>query len=281
MKSLRSLALIMSALLAPLFFVPAAAGASAAGPRPDFRLPFQCNKSVSLTTYVGHNPDDKKIDMFPAGQQAGTPIVASADGYIHELFNPGGLEIRHGGGWFTVYLHMTGRRGVGPVSRGDIIGYMGNVGTGVAHLHYEQLYNPNSESDGDNQHIVNPVIQGQYISMDPNRPFSMVSTNCGGSAPPTPAKYWVDTFADAPGYSYPGGPRTGTLFAGLNYVYCKRWGPNVQVGSSFNHWWLRTDLDTGNPWQNQWVSAYYLSRWGNDVAKDNSGVVIADCPAGT
>ena len=28
---------------------------------------------------------------------------------------------------------------------------------------------------------------------------------------------------------------------------------------------------------NQYVSAYYLSRWGNDEAKDNNGTVIPDC----
>jgi hypothetical protein len=93
----------------------------------------------------------------------------------------------------------------------------------------------------------------------------------------TAPKVWVTTFANAPGYSKPGGTRTGTLNAGTNYVYCKVWGPIVQSGSSYNHWWLLTDLDSGNPWRNQYVSAYYLSKWGNDVAKDNNGVVIRNC----
>lgn len=47
--------------------------------------------------------------------------------------------------------------------------------------------------------------------------------------------------------------------------------------SSLIHWWLKTDLDTGNPWQRRWVSAYYLSRWGDDEAKDTSGVDIPNC----
>ncbi|WP_326822200.1 N-acetylmuramoyl-L-alanine amidase [Streptosporangium sp. NBC_01756] len=98
----------------------------------------------------------------------------------------------------------------------------------------------------------------------------------GGTTPP-PAKYWVDTFAAAPGHSSPGGTQTGTLNQGTNYVYCRTWGPNVQVGADYNHWWLKTDLDSGSPWQNQWVSAYYLARWGNDVAKDNSGNDIRNC----
>ncbi len=51
----------------------------------------------------------------------------------------------------------------------------------------------------------------------------------------------------------------------------------MQVGSSYNHWWLKTDLDSGSPAQGQFVSAYYLSRWGNDVAKDNGGQDIPGC----
>jgi hypothetical protein len=94
------------------------------------------------------------------------------------------------------------------------------------------------------------------------------------------ATYLVDTFANAPGYSSPGGTQTGTLYAGTNYVYCRTWGPIVADSyGNYNHWWLQTDLDTGNPWQNQYVSAYYLSRWGNDVAKDNSGNDIPNCPS--
>ena len=40
-----------------------------------------------------------------------------------------------------------------------------------------------------------------------------------------------------------------------------------------NHYWLLTDPDVGT---GHWVSAYYLSRWGNDVAKDNAGTVLPD-----
>jgi len=84
----------------------------------------------------------------------------------------------------------------------------------------------------------------------------------------------VTTFANAPGY---GANQTqdGTLYAGTNYVFCKEWGKEVSDSSgAYNHWWLWTDLDTGGQ---GWVSAYYLSKWGNDVAKDNSGNVIPNC----
>jgi hypothetical protein len=52
------------------------------------------------------------------------------------------------------------------------------------------------------------------------------------------------------------------------------WGPEVRVGSAYNHWWMKTDLDVGPA--HQWVSAY-LSRWGNDEAKDNTGRDLPNC----
>ncbi|HEX6777247.1 MAG TPA: protein kinase [Ktedonobacterales bacterium] len=103
-------------------------------------------------------------------------------------------------------------------------------------------------------------------------------TCCPGTAPPgSYSKWWVDTFANAPGYYGAGANwhRVGTLYAATNYVFCKAWGSIVSDNSgNYNHWWLWTDLDTGGQ---GWVSAYYLTRWGNDVAKDNSGHVIPTC----
>lgn len=111
--------------------------------------------------------------------------------------------------------------------------------------------------------------------------------SCGS----TPTKYWVDTFATAYGYQDPhclgdGGSgdsarcnRDGELWAGTNYVFCKKPGDRVTFGTQWNHWWLLTDLD--DPYDGRdgrsFVSAYYLSRWGNDVAKDNRGRDIPDC----
>ncbi|GAB3654709.1 hypothetical protein GCM10027589_13570 [Actinocorallia lasiicapitis] len=271
----RTILAVVLAMLAALVQAGVQATPSAAGPRPYFYLPFPCGSVIEIKTYYGHSPDDKKADMYRQGMYTGSPILASADGYVHEQFSPGGIEIRHGGGWFTTYMHMSSHVPPGTwVKRGAVVGYMGSVGTSYPHLHYEQLYNPSSDQNAENGHIVNPVIQGEGpLVLNPNNPLTRTSTNCGSG----PVKYTVDTFANAPGYSSPGGTRTGTLNAGTNYVYCRVWGPNVQVGSSFNHWWLRTDLDTGSPWQNQYVSAYYLSRWGNDQAKDNSGRDIPTC----
>jgi murein DD-endopeptidase MepM/ murein hydrolase activator NlpD len=152
------------------------AGAVAA--RPDFRLPLTCGARVRLTTYAAHNPEDKKIDMFQVGKPEGARIIASAAGFVHEQFDPGGIEINHGGGWFTVYLHMKSHVRVGTrVRRGQLIGTMGKVGTGVVHLHYEQLYNAGGV-DADNGDIVTPVLQGETIHMRADRPLLRTSTNC-------------------------------------------------------------------------------------------------------
>jgi hypothetical protein len=113
---------------------------------------------------------------------------------------------------------------------------------------------------------------GVTINVDGN------SLDVGGgsvTAPPS-TKYWVDTFANAPVYASPTSTvQTGTLDAGTNYVYCKVWGPMVGDSTTYNHWWLLTDPDVGPA--DQYVSAYYLSKWGNDQALDNNGNPIPDC----
>lgn len=266
------------ALVATLLAAPG----SAADPlpnRPDFQLPFDCDASVELKTYVGHGPDDAKIDAYVNGQPTGANIRASADGVVHQTFYPGGVEIRHGDGWFTTYMHMKWNVPAGTeVEAGDIIGEMGNVESPNYHLHYEQLYAPGLD-DAENHHITRPVLQGEGpIAMDPNNPLTRTSTNCGGDGgdpPPGDGTVDVETFADAPGHDAPGGTQTGTLNAGTNYVYCREWGPRVGSDAEFNHWWLRTDLDNGPA--DQWVSAYYLGGQGNDEAEDTTGAEIPDC----
>lgn len=148
--------------------------------RPNFLLPFPCDADVSIVTYVGHNPDDKKMDMRRVGMPTGSEIVAAAAGLVHEQFNPGGIEIRHGDGWFTTYMHMKWHVEPGTwVEQGDVVGEMGNVGSPDYHLHHEQLYAPGQ----DNAHtsdMVNPVIQGEGpMVLVPNQPFTRRSINCG------------------------------------------------------------------------------------------------------
>jgi len=117
---------------------------------------------------------------------------------------------------------------------------------------------------------------GQYF------PWASYYTLLNGTAAPAPApapsapRYWVDTHANAPGYGSPTSTaQTGTLYQGTSYVYCKTWGREIRNGASFNRWWLKTDLDVGAA--NQFVSAYYLSRWGNDEARDNDGYDLPRC----
>ncbi|WP_455360729.1 M23 family metallopeptidase [Streptomyces sp. SYSU K21746] len=295
MRRLWALVAMVAVSLLTLGSAPAyATTEEATAARPDFRLPFACGQVWQLQTYAGHNPEDKKLDMYRVGGPTlGGQVVASAPGRVHEFFEPGGLEIDHGNGWFTVYLHMDRRDVVlgQQVQAGAPLGRLGLVGTSTAHLHYEQLFDSNGDHDGETDEMVHPVIQGTEYRLSPSGPFPRVtSTNACGGGTPAPQKYWVDTFADATGYASPHcvGKNTpecapqGTLRAGTNYVFCKVKGDRVGDGSSFNHYWLRTDLDVVNPGGSgrAYVSAYYLQRWGNDEAKDNSGTVIRDCGPG-
>jgi hypothetical protein len=120
------------------------------------------------------------------------------------------------------------------------------------------------------------VYGGNYLAQDAraNRLVGALwndqSPIPASSTPPT--KFFVDTFADAPVFAQPGtGHPSGTLFKGTNYVFGKRLGPKVGDNTIFNHFWMKTVPDEGS---GQWVSAYFLARWGNDEAKDNNGVVL-------
>lgn len=148
--------------------------------RPNFLMPFPCDADVQTVTYVGHNPDDKKMDMRRVGMPTGSPIVAAAAGLVHEQFSPGGIEIRHGEGWFTTYMHMKWHVEVGTwVEQGDVVGEMGNVGSPDYHLHHEQLY-AEGQDNAHTSDMVNPVIQGEGpMHLVPNQPFTRRSINCG------------------------------------------------------------------------------------------------------
>ncbi len=75
----------------------------------------------------------------------GTPVLATANGKVHTVtFEPNGLGnkvvVRHSYGFTTVYGHLSRSavRSGQPVSRGQIVGYVGNTGLSTGpHLHYE------------------------------------------------------------------------------------------------------------------------------------------------
>ena len=115
---------------------------------------------------------------------------------------------------------------------------------------------------------------------DPGRYFPWAGfyqlINNGAPPPVATPTYNVDTWAAAPGFPSPTSTaQSGTLHQGTHYVYCKSRGREIRSGAQFNTWWMKTDLDVGPA--NQWVSAYYLSRWGNDEARDNDGYDLPRC----
>ncbi|ENW22457.1 M23 family metallopeptidase [Acinetobacter pittii] len=261
-------------------FIPFAAYAA-----PAFKAPFACGQTWSYSTYPGHNYNALDFVRWDNGATSGAAVLASAGGTVSVSsigWNGGAgnmVVINHGNGWSTHYFHLNAIHvSVGAsIGQGQQIGTVGSTGQSTGpHLHYEQRLNSTAQSI---------VINGNSLAPYPGSYGQRVLTSdngCGGTTPPPPPpsgnKYWVDTWADANGRSSPGGTITGTLYKGTHYVYCKVWGPKVQnsTGTQWNHWWLKTDLDVGPT--NQWVSAYMLSRWGNDEAKDNSGAVIPNCP---
>lgn len=124
-----------------------------------------------------------------------------------------------------------------------------------------------------------------------NSPQASQAPGAGGSPagppesgpPAAQRKYWVDTFAAADGFREPGtsGEPAGRLRKGTNYVFCKRWGGRVERNDQYNHWWLLTNLDEvySGGGARAYVPALYLTHWGNDEAKDNSGQEIPTCPS--
>lgn len=66
----------------------------------------------------------------------GAVIVAKGSGYNGGYGNY--VVIDHGGGVQTLYAHMSSVAASGSVSRGDVIGYVGNTGRSTgSHLHFE------------------------------------------------------------------------------------------------------------------------------------------------
>ncbi|HMG22778.1 MAG TPA: VCBS repeat domain-containing M23 family metallopeptidase [Kofleriaceae bacterium] len=196
-----------------------ATAAAAVSARPLFQLPFPCGQTWVLFSYSTHNPNNLKIDMQRiGGGTAGSPVVASMGGTVHAWHDPGGVEIDHGGGWFSLYLHMTNRSQPGQhVNQGQQIGLTGNVGTNVPHLHYELRIDANGSGSSTNNEIVVSSFDGVFYDMGVNgeKAFNVVSKNCGSAPPPAPpvsetdrarGDFNGDGFEDIGGfYDYGGG----------------------------------------------------------------------------
>ena len=117
---------------------------------PAFQMPFPCNQTWTGSTWTGHNPlyavDLNRPDDYgdtvvaAAGGTVTTSAYSTTSGYGNYII------INHGGGWETLYAHLSSRavaRGAS-VSRGQRIGAVGNSSATAnigSHLHHEQRYN--------------------------------------------------------------------------------------------------------------------------------------------
>lgn len=156
-----------------------------------FQLPFACGDAWRLDSW-GHAP---ALDMVHEPDQFGTegaPLHAPAPGVVNQSFfhdNAGNVvQIDHGEGWFTTYLHMDSRsvEAGAVVARGDQIGAVGRTGPTAnnhPHLHFEL----GVDADGDGEaswgfagaERVNPWFDGvEYGQANSMTWRDVVSNNC-------------------------------------------------------------------------------------------------------
>jgi hypothetical protein len=86
----------------------------------------------------------------------GQPVLAPAGGRVNQSYyhhNAGNMiQIDHGGGWFTTYIHLQTRdvEEGATVSQGEQIGRVGKTGptsNGTPHLHYELAIDRNGDGE--------------------------------------------------------------------------------------------------------------------------------------
>jgi len=150
---------VVTVLLATLSVLSVTAIVAASDARvtaaPTFFLPFRCGEAGWFaSTRDNHVPSIYAIDFNKIRDEEEQQVVASADGEIvypayNKESNP--LAIDHDGGgwrdgWATLYLHMKVARTSGRVKRGEVIGYVSNLGSTDKHLHYEQRFNSITQS---------------------------------------------------------------------------------------------------------------------------------------
>lgn len=233
------------------------------GQIPAFKLPFQCGEQWRLSTHggliSGHRNVETEADFFRVdggvdfgiSHTVGNPVLATASGIVHQrIDSQGGLEIDHGGGWFTLYLHMTGlivNQG-DRVYAGQQIGVVGSVGVDHAHLHYELMFDGlqgpvdgDGDSDDDDLDETVPTwFDGTQYRLAERAPADdprATSTNaCAGG----------------------GGAQSGIQF-GTNYVYpyrdaayffARETGSNGLIFKQWNGSWTTNrfgDTLAGNP----------------------------------
>jgi hypothetical protein len=158
---------------------------------PALQLPFVCGQQWRLDTW-GHAP---ALDMVREPNQQGTEgatLVSPIAGTVNQSFfhsNAGNvIQINHGGGYFTTYLHLQSRAvAVGArVSLGTTIGRVGKTGptsNGHPHLHFELGYDANGNGSASwgsaGSERVRPTFNGvTYGSANSQTSRNVTSRNC-------------------------------------------------------------------------------------------------------
>ncbi len=122
---------------------------AAVAERPLLRVPFDCGRTWRTATGDHHRDADGyySVDMNWGGgdDDFGSPVLASASGTAYTHRDTGGygnhVIVRHGGGWSTLYAHLSqinvsNGQSVGPKTVLGKLGGSGNVSS--PHLHYAQ-----------------------------------------------------------------------------------------------------------------------------------------------
>ena len=162
-----------------------------AAARPNFQLPFPCGQRWRLDT-GSHAP---ALDMVKEPDQVGTLgalLVAPAAGTVNMSFRHhkagNTIQINHGGGWFTTYLHLQSRSvKVGDrVRRGQEIGRVGKDGETAnnhPHLHFELGFDHNRDGQARwgeaNRERVPAWFDGRQYGTAPGQTYrNVTSRNC-------------------------------------------------------------------------------------------------------
>lgn len=150
--------------------------------------------------------DDNALDLVNTnGRTYGAPVLAAADG---TFWWAGGANnaiiISHGNGYYTMYSHLSSRVSFAKgqsITRGTVIGAVGNVGTGSAggHLHF-QMFSGQGISASNRVGVPLQFAEGYNLpdNEECNQYMGLKLTATGTQAPPadvTPPS--VPTLVDA------------------------------------------------------------------------------------
>ncbi|MEV0622053.1 FG-GAP-like repeat-containing protein [Nonomuraea sp. NPDC050404] len=219
---------------------------------PDFQLPFPCGHKWRLNTYDSTHAPALDMVREPQSQTEGSPLVAPAAGTVNRSFyhDQAGnvIQINHGGGHFTTYIHLQSRAvSVGDkVARGQGIGRVGHTGptsNGTPHLHYEQGYDANGDGSAswgfEGAERVTARFDGKAYGPGTGLEWrNVVSRNCGQAAGLFGADFngdgVGDLFATGTGSLHIWNGRGGNGFTAPDVVGSGWNGFSRPIGGDFN-----------------------------------------------